>query len=46
MTMTIKQFYLDKEKNSKMLNIVDIIITLIMLVTDILVGPGYLISAL
>ena len=42
MTMTMKTFYLDTEKNSKMLNIVDIIIMLIMLVIDILVCPEIL----
>ena len=35
-----------REKNSKMLNIVDTSIMLIMLVIDILVCPGDLISAL
>ena len=44
--MTRKSFYLDTEKNSKMLNIVDMIIMLIMLVIDILVCPVDLISAL
>ena len=39
-------FYLDTEKNNKMLNIVDMIIMLIMLVIDILVCPGDLISTL
>ena len=42
----MKYFYLDTRKNSKMLNIVDIIILLIMLVIDILVCPGDPFSAL
>ena len=46
LTMTMKQLYLVTEKNSKMLNIVDLIIMLIMLVIDIIVCPGDLISAL
>ena len=49
MTMTMndnKIILFGHRKNSKILNIVDICIMLIMLVTDILVCPGYLIVAL